>query len=740
MDLRKTNSVILHISTFPPRECGIATFTMDLVTAFNKRFNPAVKAAVLALNENLSSHYHYPGIVLDSLDASEIKNYVALAERVNRNTKIKAVNIQHEFGIFGGDWGDYLIPFMQTVKKPVVVTFHSVLSSPDNRLKNIVDFLGQQAKTLVVMNERSKDVLQQDYNIPRSKITIIPHGIPSTTFEPSREPKLELGLKDKIVISTFGMISSDKGIEYVLRALPEVAKTIPNIIYLIIGATHPIVRGHEGESYRNFLNQEVDRLGLKNQVRFYNKYVTVDEIVKYLKASDIYVSAVVNPKQSVSGTLSYALGCGRAVISTPTEYAKHIIKNGENGMFVKFRNSHSIARALKNVLGDEKKLLAMHKNAFEWTRHMIWPNVASSYARIYQKYPGVNTEENKLPRIRLDHLIRLTDNFGIIHHARYSRPQKRFGYSLDDNARAALVCSLYYKISRDERMINLIKIYLKFIKFTQRADGSFTNIVHAGNKKDKTRDQDVQGRAIWALGYIASNQALPDDIRENARSIFLNCLRKKPRLLSPRASAFAMTGLYHYLKVFPNKQLESYFKKLADYKVSLYRKNSTADWRWFEHHLTYSNSKLPESLFYAYDLTKNKEYLKIAEESLRFLKKVTFEPEHYSPIGQNGWYFRYQKRSYFDQQPEDASSMVQTKIAAYKITKHHEHLEDGFRAFQWFLGKNHLNQTVCDEVTGGCYDGLDKYAMNLNQGAESTVAYLLARLAFEDPEIKPYQS
>lgn len=731
MNRVKVNNV-LYISTFPPRECGIATFTRDLSTAFDKLFNPVTKSIVAALNDNPMSFYNYPSKVWNSLSANRLEEYVHLAEKINRNPKIKVVNVQHEFGIFGGDWGDYLIPLLQALKKPAIVTFHSVLSSPDKHLKRTVQLIASNVAAIVVMNERSKNILKTDYNVPKSKIHLIPHGIPSTIFESSREIKKKLGLQNKTVLSTFGMISRDKGIEYAIRALPRVVKRFPNVVYLVIGATHPVVRRGEGEEYRNFLLQEVERLGLKQHVRFYNKYLSLDEIINYLKATDLYIYPVTNPKQSVSGSLSYALGCGRAAVVTPTEYSKHMVKNEVNGLFVKFKNPSSIARAILRILDDEKWLKSMHIEAYESTRYMTWPNVARQYFKLYRKFAAFQSEENKLPKLKLDHLIRLTDDFGVLHHARYSRPEKRFGYSLDDNARALIVVQKYYSHTSDQKALLLIDRYLNFIKFTQRPSGRFTSIINSKRLKEPGTSEDVLGRAIGALGYALSDKNLPKDVQKKAKQIFCKALKALNTINSPRAIAFAMIGFYHYVKTHPTKRYLSIFKRLANNQLKYYKKTASYDWQWFEDRLTYSNSKLPESLYLAYDLLGGKKYLGAAEASLGFLTRITFEPNHYSPIGQTGWYLRGKRRSYFDQQPEDVASMVETKITAYKITGNKEHLEDAYKAFRWFLGYNHLNQTVYDEITGGCHDGLGKTAMNLNQGAESTISYLLARLAFEE--------
>jgi len=726
---------ILFISSYPPRECGIATFTQDLTNAFDRKFNPLVKTKICALNEQATSIYNYNGNVIHQIAATELENYVSFAKKINNCNDIKLVNIQHEFGIFGGRWGNYLIPFLQTLEKPVVVTFHSVIPKPNNYLKKVVKLISDESQAIVVMNKLSQKILAKDYNLPQYKISYIPHGVPQVIYGSGKEYKKQLGLENNVVLSTFGLISSNKGIEYAIRALPKVIKKFPNLVYLIIGETHPNVRKKEGEKYRNFLNKQVRKLGLKNNVKFYNKYISLEEIIRFLQATDIYISTPIESKQAVSGTLSYALGCGRPAISTPTNYAQHII-NEKNGILVRFRSSSDISKAILSLLSNEKIRREMGAAAYKDTRSMIWPNVAESYFKLYKKLAKIETKENKLPEIKFDHIIRLTDNFGILQHARYSKPEKRFGYSSDDAARALIISGMYYKNNPSPQLEKLMNTYLDFIKFAQRENGSFVNIISYQKEKDKTCEEDVQGRTIWALGYIAAQNYLPKKIKVEALKYFKKSLPSLKTIKAPRSIAFAMIGLYSYLKSFPqDTKLRKKFEKLADYLTKLYQQNASSEWPWFENFLTYSNSKLSEALFYAYSLLKKKQYLKIAQSSLNFLDSITFGPKYYAPIGQKGWYFKDKNRSYFDQQPEDASSMVQTKITAFKITKDKKHLDDALKAFQWFLGKNYLGLMVYDELTGGCHDGLGQYELNLNQGAESSICYLLARLSFEDHQI-----
>jgi glycosyltransferase involved in cell wall biosynthesis len=730
MQPRKTDNIV-YLSTYPPRECGIATFTRDLVEAVQKKYNPALKPRILAINNDVTDIYTYDKQVISHITASNIDEYINLAKEINATDSIKIIHIQHEFGIFGGDWGNHLIPFFQVIEKPVVITFHTILPNPDRSLFRIVQFILQHAQAIIVMNRLSKDILKEQYAAADSQVFVIPHGIPYVASPNGSDEKKKLGIQNHLVLSTFGLLSKGKGIEYALRALPGVVKQVPDLLYLIIGITHPVVRNQEGEEYRNFLHSEVQRLGLKDHVRFYNKYLSLEEIINFLKATDIYVSPTLAQEQSVSGTLSYALGCGTPVVSTDSLYAKSIVTNG-TGTLVPPKSPEAIQQALIDLCRDSKHLKEMRKTAFAETRHMTWPNVALGHFNLYQKYARI-IDEHKLPPIILDHIQRLTDTFGIIQFAKHTEPDRRYGYALDDNARALMVTARTLDVPGSQSL-KLLKIYLNFMKFTQKAGGSFENLVNSSRKVIRHDfSDDAQGRALWALGYTLAQENLPEDIKKRITVMFKKTLPSVKKLKSPRAIAFSILGLYYYNQEHPTIQNRNLLQKLADLQIKQFQETSSKDWLWFEDSFTYSNSKLPESLFYAYMILKDKKYLRVAEKSLQFLIDITFEEgERFSPIGQNGWYLKDGKRAYFDQQPEDASSMVQTLLAAYEATKKEQYYQQASKAFQWFLGQNHLNQMVYDETTGGCYDGLGQHSLNMNQGAESTISYLLARLALED--------
>ncbi len=729
---KEAEPCILYMATYPPRECGIATFTKDISESIDRRFFPTLRSRVLAMNNNGTNIYNYSKKVMMQLSDTEITDYLTTANQINQNKNIKLVNIQHEFGIFGGEYGEYLLPFLEILNKPVVITFHSVLPSPNEKLRKIVREISKRVNAIIVMTKKAVQILRNDYNI-KTRIYIIPHGIPNTSFETQKREKRNFGLQNKIVLSSFGMIGPGKGYEYAIEALPEIVKRYPNLLYIIVGETHPMVRKKEGEKYRNFLESRVKELKLQKNVKFYNKYVNLSEIIQYLKATDIYLSTSDNPNQITSGTLSYAMGCGRAVISTPFLHAQDIVTENR-GRLIKFKEPESFKEAILEILENNSLKKEMERNAYHYTRHMTWQNVAMSYGRVFKeilKNRGIEIKE--LPQINIKHLLRMTDNFGIIQFANQAYPDKKSGYTLDDNARALITCAMHYEKFREYKQLRMIKTYLEYINYVKGEDGRLYNLVNKSRIIDETKwSEDAHGRALWALGYLCSIKDIPQDFKEKAERIFLETFPATSLMVSPRAIAYTIAGLYHYNKIKKSPHIIENIKKLADFLVSLYEKTAKNEWKWFESYLTYSNSKIPEALFYAYNSTNNPVYLKVAEESLNFLIGKTFENDLFIPIGQKGWYYKDKERAYFDQQPIEAGYTVQTLITAYKTTRNYKYRKLASDAFQWFLGKNTLKQAIYNEATGGCHDGLGENSINLNQGAEATVSYLIARLSLMD--------
>src|SRR3989344_314966 len=614
---------VLYMATYPPRECGIATFTKDVSSAIDRMFSPTLKSKILAMNSSGANIYNYPKKVALQISDSEITDYLETARKINRSRNIKIVNIQHEFGIFGGEYGNFLLPFLEILNKPVVLTMHSVLPTPNEQLRKVTREIAKRVSAIIVMTHTAVQILKEDYGV-QTKIFVIPHGIPSTTFETQMREKNNLGLKGHLILSSFGMMGPGKGYEYVIESLPEVVKKFPDLLYLIVGETHPVVRKKDGEVYRNFLENKVKELKLEKHVKFYNKYLSLNEIVRYLKATDLYVCSSDNPNQITSGTLVYAMGCGMAVVSTPFLHAKDIVTE-ERGRLADFKNPEAFKASIMELLSDEKLRREIEKKAYHYTRQMTWSNVAMFYGRVYKEIlrkEGIEIRE--LPRINIKHLVKLTDRFGIIQFAKQATPDINSGYTLDDNARALLTCAMHYEKFREYEQLKLIKTYLDYINYVKGQDGKLYNFVDKNKVINGSWSEDAHGRALWALGYLRSLDAIPQDLQNKAEKIFLESLPAASIMKSPRSIAFTIAGIYFFNKIKNSEYMKQNIKKLGDILMSHYKASSHEGWEWFEPYLTYSNSKLPEALFYVYDTTKETHYLDIAKKSLDFLIANTF--------------------------------------------------------------------------------------------------------------------
>jgi len=579
---------------------------------------------------------------------------------------------------------------------------------------------------------------------------VIPHGIHSQPYTTSKQAKTTLGYSDRMVLSTFGLLSRSKGLEYVIEALPQVVRRFPNFIYIIFGATHPMVLNLEGESYRNFLIEKVSSLGLFNHVKLYNRYFPLSELLHFLKATDIYISPSLEPNHAVSGTLSYALGMGRPVISTAFAHAREVVTD-EVGIVVDFRNSQAYADAILQLLEDEESRLHLGENAYFRTRNMTWSNVALQYTKVFSGHApslaSVN-DQRSLPKIKLNHLIHLTDSFGIVQFAKLTKRDVSWGYTLDDNARALAVTALYYEelgssgqnhsasIQR-RKLLKIINTYLGFISFVSEPDGNFPNYVRADRTLDDILNKQVDleeanSRALYALALTSTMASLPKAIRQKTFDLLQKRMRSGISFGFPRAIARSIKALC--VLVSKKVQIEGIdlngeLRSQCDRLVKLYQVVGHTDWQWFEDDLTYSNGVMPEALLLGYDTTKDEMYLTVGKTTLDFLIKESFVDGIFMPIGQNGWLHRGGKRYYYDQQPEEVKSMVYALSSGYAVTRDGEYFRLMLQAFYWFLGENSLKQVVYDRTTGGCYDGIGRKEINLNQGAESTISYLLARLA-----------
>jgi glycosyltransferase involved in cell wall biosynthesis len=729
-------SWIVCLSTFPPRECGIATFTRDLVNVFNELFSPREEAKVVAINVDELSRLNYPKSVIMQFPQTKKNEYVMAAKQLNKKASVKLICIQHEFGIYGGKNGLYLLNFLGEIKKPVVIVMHTILpaSSPYfKKHKKIVVAINDYVRSIIVMTKTSKKLLVSDYGVHPDKIKVIPHGIHATPYQGSAKAKQAFGLNGKIVISTFGLLNKGKGIEYVIEALAEVVRKNPNLVYLIVGATHPLVLKKEGEEYRNNLNRLIFKLGLNRNVIFYNTYFSREKILQFLQATDIYLSPSLDPNQAVSGTLSYALGAGRPVVSTAFAQAKEDVTR-EIGRLVEFKNPTAIAKAINEILEGKNLGVEMGKRAYFRTRRMTWQNVALSYMQEFMAVvPELKLQEKNLPKIKLNHLIKMTDNFGMFQFAKLTEPDLDSGYTLDDNARALIAATRYYEKYKNETVLKLIRIYLRFLEYIFNSSGYHNYINHDKtlNVERNTHEglDDAYARGIYALAVVAASKFIPLSLRKKAAKNFRMKFDLNKIVSVPRAAAFYIKALCEWSEYDSNIKYEDTLKKYCKYLVELYKKNSGLNWQWFENILAYSNGVIPESLLLAYKHIGDQTYFNIAKATLDFLVSHSFKINRCDPVGQSGWFKRGEKKTLYDQQPEEVTALTLALKAMYEASGDTKYEEKMRNAFDWFLGNNRLGQVVYEHTTGGCYDGVGEKEINLNQGAESTVSYLLARLA-----------
>jgi len=733
--LEKQLPEIVFISSYPPRECGIATYTQDLKNAIQEKFGNSFSLKICAL-ETTEADYEYSKEVKYRINTQLEAHFTALSTKINADKNIAMVFLQHEFGLFGGIYGEYLLKFMKHVKRPITTTFHSVLPNPDQKLKKVVRKIADYSNFLVVMTNISKAILINDYGIAERKIRVISHGTHLVTTFDNLQYKIKNLFGDRIVLTTFGLLNQGKSIETALEALPEIIQKFPNVIYLIIGKTHPEVLKWEGEKYRNFLYEKVQELHLENNVRFINKYLSLEELMDYLQRTKIYLFTSKDPNQAVSGTLAYAMACGCPVIATPIPHAKEFLDGA--GVNYDFQNSNQLAQKTIELLNNPKLLKEMRLNALHKISPTSWQNSAIAHIELVERNRSKSkiVLQYEIPKISLDHIKRMTTKDGLIQFSAIATPDIQSGYTLDDNARALIAVTKHYQLTNDEEDLKLINIYLNFILLCQQENGSFLNYVDKeGNFTSNNSNEnleDANGRAIWALGeFISLQEIIPNNLIRKAKFSLEKALINIHKFHSPRAISFAIKGLYFYNLDSQSPRINYIITTLADNLVSKYRGISDKKWNWFEDYLTYANSILPEAMLFAGLSTGSELYKNIAKTSFDFLLSLTFKENQIKVISNQGWYQKGKSANQYGEQPIDVAYTILALQTFYQVYEDENYKGKMKIAFDWFLGKNHLHQIVYNPKTGGCYDGLEENHINLNQGAESTISYLLSRLAME---------
>lgn len=721
---------VLFLTSYPPRVCGIATYCQDLIKALANKFNESFSLRVCAL-ETGDTTYQYPEEVRYRLNSSSAAEYKKMTAIINRDEQINIVLIQHEFGLFNKQEQAFL-QFLQEIKKPVILAFHTVLPQPDKQLKAKVQHMVEHCTAVVVMTHNSEQVLIEEYDVPEQKITVIAHGTHLVPHVSKDILKEKYGLKGRKVLTTFGLLSSGKSIETTLEALPAIIEECPEVIFLVIGKTHPEVVKAEGETYRERLKALVMERELGRHVQFINSFLALPELLEYLQLTDIYLFTSSDPNQAVSGTFAYAMSCACPIISTPIPHAKEALSE-DTGIIIDFDNPRQLAAGAVRLLNDDSLRHTLSFQTLQQTVSTAWENSAVAHAMLLDDLTAGDVPlQYTLPPVSLDHLQRMTTPTGIIQFSKVNQPDIESGYTLDDNARALVATAMYVKLTGDRERIDEIHRYLRFITHCQQSGGRFQNYVDKNNRftgqNEETNLDDSNGRAIWALGYIQFlKEYLPEEITSEARRTFEKALQAMATVHSPRAMAFTIKGLYFFQSATPFKN-PKLLNTLAHRLAQMYNHESNGPWKWFEGYLTYANSILPEAMLYAWQVTGDNRYREIALSSFDFLLSKIFTDEGIEVISNKNWLNRGQTAGKFGEQPIDVAYTILTLDQFYHAFGDEEYYNKMVTAFNWFLGQNRLHQIIYNPCTGGCYDGLEEKYVNLNQGAESTVSYLLARL------------
>ncbi|MBI5686336.1 MAG: glycosyltransferase family 4 protein [Verrucomicrobia bacterium] len=731
---------VAFLADYLPRKCGIATFTTDLRCAVAGEF-PAMQCLVVPVNDR-EGGYEYPAEVRFEIAEQDLPSYLRAADFLNI-TDVDVVCVEHEFGIFGGPAGSHVLALLRELRMPIVTTLHTVLREPNAEQRRVMRELIRISTRLVVMAERGRDFLREIYRAPAAKIDLIPHGIHDMPFADPNYFKDEFGVAGKQVILTFGLLSPNKGIEYALRALPDIIREFPNVVYIVLGQTHPNLLRDEGEAYRLGLERLAKDLGVQKNVVFFNRFVEVEELMRFIGAADIYLTPYLTESQITSGTLAYAFGAGNAVVSTPYWHASELL-TAERGKLVPFRDAPAIASAVVALLRDEPLRHLMRKNAYKLGRDMVWSRVAQLYAKSFEQarhdhsFVGrksspiktLDEQPGQLPELKLDHLFRMSDSTGIFQHASFTVPNFHEGYCTDDNARALVLAMMLHRLGQGSpRLSEQAATYAAFLNHAMdRKRGRFRNFMSFDRRwLEDVGSEDCQGHALWALGLCVA-QTGQGSFQRLAAQLFEQALPVAAEFTSPRAWAFTLIGIDEYLRRLSGDRRANQIRESLTAKLmQRYADAATEEWQWFEEMVSYTNAKLPHALILSGRCMSDGTLLETGLKTLRWLIKVqTSDAGSLRPIGSNGFYQRGQDRALFDQQPIEAQATVSACIEAYHATSDMVWVAEARRAFEWFLGRNDLGLALYDASTGGCRDGLHVDRVSENQGAESTLAFLLA--------------
>jgi glycosyltransferase involved in cell wall biosynthesis len=731
---------IAFVGNHLPRKCGIATFTSDLLAAVASA-HPQSQCFCVSVND-IKGGYQYPEVVRFEIEEQDLSSYLRAADFLNISN-VDVVSLQHEFGIFGGPSGGHILAFLRELKMPVVTTLHTVLREPRADQRRVMQELISLSARLVVMAERGRQMLKDIYEAPPAKIDLIAHGIHDVGFVDPTYFKDQFGVEGKVVLLTFGLLSPNKGIECVLNALPEILSEFPDVVYIVLGATHPNELREHGEAYRLSLEILAKKNKIEKNIIFYNQFVDLENLKEFIGAADLYITPYLNEAQITSGTLAYAFGAGKAVVSTPYWHAAELLAE-DRGVLVPFGDSQSMAREVVGLLKDDTRRHAIRKTAYRIGREMIWSNIAQLYMRSFEisRLEGaavsrksltaktLDQRPRELPELKLNHLSRMTDSTGVFQHAIFSIPNFSEGYCTDDNARAFVLSVLLEELGEEPERIRTMAstcaafLYHAFDTQTKR----FHNFMSFDRRwLDDQGSEDCQGRALWALG-IGVGRSPFRSFQMMAGQLFALALPALMDFTSPRAWAFGLIGIHEYLRRLRGDSLVNQTREMLTTRLmELFGRNAKPDWCWFEEELSYDNAKLAHALILSGSATGQRPVFERGLQALRWLVQLEVsEKGHFRPIGSNGFHRRGGVRANFDQQPIEAQATVSACLEAYRTTSDFWWYEQAQRAFDWFIGWNDLGQELYSPESGGCRDGLHVDRVNGNQGAESTLAFLLS--------------
>ena len=735
------------IGNYLPRQCGIATFTTGLVEGLSAEA-PDIYSWAAAMNDKPEG-YPYPEKVRFEINQNKLTDYSVASQFLNIS-QTDIVCVQHEYGLFGGLAGSHLLKLLADLRMPVVTTLHTVLKDPEPEYRDVMCKISDLSDKLVVMSRKASDFLKDIYAVPEDKIVFIHHGIPDTPFIDPSFYKDKFGVEGKRVLLTFGLLSPNKGIENVLQALPAVIKEHPDVVYIILGATHPNILKFHGDAYRIMLQQLVHKLNIGEHVIFQNRFVELKELCEFLGIADIYVTPYLEEAQITSGTLAYAMGTGKAIISTPYWYATEMLAE-DRGRIVPFRNPDAMAEQIIGLLDNDVDRHAMRKKAYMFSRDAVWREVSRKYLRVFSEVRQTRTRnprprysyvENikaitkfELPEIKLDHLKAFTDDTGILQHANFTIPDRTHGYCTDDNARALLVAAMGQKYlpANGLGFDFLCGHYLGFLLYAyNEKNGRFRNFMtYSRQWIEEIGSEDAHGRALWSLGKAVAFLDDPGHLAMTT-TLFKKALRAVENFHYPRAIAFSLVGIHAYLDKFSGDSTVRRIRKVfANRLFDQFKNNGTNDWPWLENALSYANGKLPHALVLSGQRMQRNDMIDMGLRSLKWLLAIQTEDKHFVPIGNNGWYEKGGSRARFDQQPVEANAMIEACVEAFNVTRDHTWFENAVMCFNWFLGQNDLNMPLYDPKTGGCRDGLMADGINQNEGAESSLAWLLSLMTLQ---------